>query len=57
VATCEDEIVGAPIQGREGFGGKRRDERKEGKPIFSIHRWKKALKGEAQERWELKEAS
>jgi len=57
VAIGEEEIVGAPIQGREGFGGKRRDERREGKALFSIHRWREALKGETQERWELKEAS
>jgi len=57
VATSEEEIVGAPIQGREGFGGKRKGERREGKALFSIQKWREALKGEAQERWELKEAS
>jgi len=36
---------------------KRRDERERRETFFSIHRWRKALKGKAQERGELKEAS
>jgi hypothetical protein len=35
---------------------KRKDERKRRETFFSIHRWRKALKGKAQECWELKEA-
>jgi len=56
VAIGEGKVVGAPIQGRKGFGEKQ-GRKKKGETLFLIHRWREALKGETQERWELKEAS
>jgi hypothetical protein len=46
-----------PVQGREGFGRERKNGEEKGKALFRSLERSKALKGEAQERGELKEAS
>jgi hypothetical protein len=52
-----DQAVEAPATGLQEFVGKAPERKKNWKQFIRSCRWSKASKGEAQERWKLKEAS
>jgi hypothetical protein len=51
-----DETAGAPAQGLDGFCGKAQERMKQLESAVRSQRRRKALKGETQERWGLKQA-
>jgi hypothetical protein len=55
--TTWDKAVEAPATSLKGFVGKAPERKKNWKQFIRSRCWRKASKGEAQERWELKEAS